>query len=600
MFKNVKHNNVRSLNLKLRNDKYYDFMLYRGECVTVGNSDGCVVADIKPYNMSKGKVYSEREWEEAVNNGVTLKNIGFTGMDNGIITFRRDKITNAQFLKLYTESKYNIEEGDKRFFMFPVTGNSNQYKYFYSLEDDDKGGFITLNGGFLQGFYKLFGEEYQTLPNHIENDMNFEFVLRRKDYDVHYRTINHTHPNNNGIFFYMGTRAENKFWLEYKRKDNVEDLLDTENHHGGYFEDYIPSLDNVIETDYFLKDIEKLELNLDSGYNSRCNCNADYITNGYSCDLYFASNEKGGCIIDGYFDDAYTGDGNLACDCDVAGYSIGNEYYEQEISLKDLFLTTDKGHELNKRGYFEIKTDNKFVTFDQTKYGFTTKTFDPENPYIIYEGRNDWGNLNYFVLMNQTPTGYTVDTIKQYHEENVKEFDIYKDIRDNAFALKINEDGSISYRYGMTDCDSETKYKVEEETSKANLIPMDEWVTINVRISMLTPNDECDNMVGKRRMKIFIYVNGNLVFISKELPEFKFRELDDVKEKQETVPFNMSLGGGTQGLCDAIWLNYYSKPDYMMPLERDFCGSFLGDIKSFKIYDCFLDYKTINDNVFGV
>ena len=101
-------------------------------------------------------------------------------------------------------------------------------------------------------------------------------------------------------------------------------------------------------------------------------------------------------------------------------------------------------------------------------------------------------------------------------------------------------------------------------------------------------------------MRIHFYVNGNLILISKELPEFKFRALDDVKEKQETVPFNISLGGGTQGLCDGIWLNYYLKPDYMLPLERDFCGSFLGDIKSFRIYDCFLDYKTINDNVFGV
>ena len=79
MFKNIKHNNVRSLNLKLRNDKYYDFMLYRGECKTVKNSDRCVIADIKPYNMSDGKTYSEVEWEDAVNNGVSLKNIGFTG-----------------------------------------------------------------------------------------------------------------------------------------------------------------------------------------------------------------------------------------------------------------------------------------------------------------------------------------------------------------------------------------------------------------------------------------------------------------------------------------------------------------------------------------
>ena len=598
MFKNIKHNNVRSLNLKLRNDKYYDFMLYRGECKTVKNSDRCVIADIKPYNMSDGKTYSEVEWEDAVNNGVSLKNIGFTGVDNGIITFRKDKITNAQFLKLYTESEYNIEEGDKRFFMFPVTGNTNQYKYFYTLEDDDKGGFITLNGGFLQGFYKLHEEDYQTLPDFIENDWNLEFVLRKKDSDVHYRTINHTHPNNKGIFFFMGTRAENKFWVEYKQKENIKDLFDSENHHGGYFADYNPDMGYMLNENYFVKEPEVLDIEFDDGYNLKCDSNGS--NEGYSCDLYFHSDKKGVVPIDGYFGDDYTGVGCLTCGCDPNGYSCGNEYYEQEISLNGLALKTTKGHDFNKRGYFEIKTDNKFLTFDQTKYGFTTKTFDPENPYMIYEGRNDWGNLNYFTLMNQTSTGYTVDTIKQYQEENVKEFDIYKDIRDNAFALKINDDGSISYRYGITDCEEETKYRVEEETSKPNLIPNDEWVTINIRILMVSPNDVCQNKNGERKMRIHFYVNGNLVLISKELPEFKFRALDDVKEKQETVPFNISLGGGTQGLCDGIWLNYYLKPDYMLPLERDFCGSFLGDIKSFRIYDCFLDYKTINDNVFGV
>ena len=32
MFGNIKKNNVRGLKLKFRNDQYYDFMLYRGEC----------------------------------------------------------------------------------------------------------------------------------------------------------------------------------------------------------------------------------------------------------------------------------------------------------------------------------------------------------------------------------------------------------------------------------------------------------------------------------------------------------------------------------------------------------------------------------------
>lgn len=534
MFKNIKHNNVRGLNLRLRNDKYYDFMLYRGECKTVGDCKGCVVANITPYNLSEGKVYSESIWEDAINNGVLLNNIGLTGMDNGIISFRKDKITNSQFLKLYTESQYEIKEGDKRFFMSPVTGSTGKYYYPYTLENDSQGGYISLKGGFLQGFYKLHDEDYQTLPNVIEGDLNMEFVIRPKNYAIDEKTINYKHPNNEGIFFYMGTRAENKFWSYYKCENNMEELIDVD--------------ENYFEDDFFQED-------------KKC----EWFD--YSCDdMYFNS----------------------------------EEYYDKEISLEGVVVKTDKGHEMDKRGYIEIKTDNKFLTFDATKYGFTTKTFNEDEPYVVYEGRNDWGNINYFPLMNQTKTGYTVDNISSYNEENVKGFDLYDDIRNNAFALKINKDGSISYRYGVTDCDSENRYRVEEEVTKPNLVTMDEWSTINVRFTMSGSNSEnCGRTKGNRKMKICIYVNGNLVFISKPLPEFDFRGLNDVKEKQESVAYNISLGGGTQGLCDAIWMND-DKSRYILPLERDFCGSFLGDIKSFKMYNCFLDYKSINDNVFGV
>jgi hypothetical protein len=149
MFKNIKHNNVRGLNLKLRNDKYYDFMLYKGECVSTVNNN-CIITDIEPYNMSDGKVMSNIEWEGAINDGVTLKNIGLTGVDNGLIKFRRDKISNAEFLKIFTKSEYTVDSS-KRFYMSPVSGNTNQYKYFYEVKDDE-GGYVSLNGGFLQGF----------------------------------------------------------------------------------------------------------------------------------------------------------------------------------------------------------------------------------------------------------------------------------------------------------------------------------------------------------------------------------------------------------------------------------------------------------------
>jgi hypothetical protein len=59
------------------------------------------------------------------------------------------------------------------------------------------------------------------------------------------------------------------------------------------------------------------------------------------------------------------------------------------------------------------------------------------------------------------------------------------------------------------------------------------------------------------------------------------------------VPFNISLGGGTLGLLESILPNYYAISDYILPIERDFCGTFMGDIKSFKMYGGFINYNTI-------
>ena len=64
-------------------------------------------------------------------------------------------------------------------------------------------------------------------------------------------------------------------------------------------------------------------------------------------------------------------------------------------------------------------------------------------------------------------------------------------------------------------------------------------------------------------------------------------------EKQETVPYNISLGGGSLGLLETILPNYYAISDYILPIERDFCGTFMGDIKSFKMYGGFINYSTI-------
>ena len=98
-----------------------------------------------------------------------------------------------------------------------------------------------------------------------------------------------------------------------------------------------------------------------------------------------------------------------------------------------------------------------------------------------------------------------------------------------------------------------------------------------------------------RKMRIMIYVNGFLKFISKEINTLSFRALDEIYQKQEGVPYNISLGGGTIGLMETIMPRYYDVSKYVFPIEKDFCGTFIGDIKSFKMYLGFIDYCAIKN-----
>ena len=246
---------------------------------------------------------------------------------------------------------------------------------------------------------------------------------------------------------------------------------------------------------------------------------------------------------------------------------------------------------MSATGYQEIITDNKFLMFDRTPSGFTVDNW-VEGTEIMLTKRQNWPNANYFLLMNRTPTGYTVDTIDSYNEANEYDYNLYKDIRNNVFALRVTKDGAIGYRYGILNCDAENKYEIIEEYSKPNLIKMDEWNSINVRFAVVnSSNSPCDTQ--KRKMRIMFYVNGFLIFISKEIDALSFKNIDEVSQKQEAVPYNISLGGGSLGLLETILPDYYAISNYVLPIERDFCGTFMGDIKSFKMYGGFVNYSAI-------
>ena len=649
-YQNILNNNVRSIDCKLLEDEYFDYMLYKGEVYGSDNIPGMTIADFScPFLIENGVLYSTSTWVDAKNNGVLLEDIGFTGPDNGFISFRKDRISNKDYLDILTGSTYEIEEDDTRLFLSPITGNTLNFDYPMFLDKDETGCFLAFQGGFYQGFYKLFGKEwcYQTLPNGPDYEWNLYFDIRpRSDYKVGVTTVNHIHPENKGIFFYLGTRAENKFWSLYKTDEEVTNPLkripDDDNYTNaeicGEESDTDFNKINVVHEDYMADEPEEIPESyfeddyIASASTDDCPCAAQRLTeeqnkhenhdfdNGYlseddNDDVTFTisdiyeykyqedskcrekslncgtSDYKESYKCDNFFQDDFYND-----ECYNGPKAIEDEYLGQDADIVEDDITDSFGHVLTKKGYYEIESDNKFLMFDRTKDGFTVNNWI-EGTKVTLTARQDWANINYFPIMNRTCTGYTVDNIYKYQEENSIPYNIYKDIKNNAFCLRITDDGAIGYRYSVLDCEAENEqhYAVREEYSKPGVVKIDEWNKIVVKIAILNPMVSNGKYINKghRKMKLYFYVNGFLVFISKELDEFNFRELNDTYQKQEGVPYSISLGGGTQGLLESILPDYYNTPDYIFPIEKDFCGTFLGDIKSFKIIDGNVNFFTI-------
>lgn len=539
---NLLNHNFNFLKLKVSNFNYWDFFVNKDRVSNSFSTSTCnnnklyndsLVCEINP-NIDgsideNGKtIYSTTNWDGAMNNGVELNDIGLTGLDNGFIEYNKDE---DNIFDLLTKSKYNIEKDNLRFFMNPVNGYVKNLDYETNIISDDFK-YINFNGGGYQGFWKIFNDSnkinsknlYQTLPKKPNKEFTYEFLLKPSSSSDVPNTMNEKNPDNKGFFFYMGTRAENKFWY---CTDEVRELSPDDN--------------------TFCADIK-----------------------------------------------------------------------------------TSTGVGLDENNMVRIHTDNKFVMFNRTKDGYTTKDFCDccgyyhkpheeclkfEDIDFVYEYKKK-SKLNYFLYFNRTKHGLTINKVgdgccndKQYHEKLTQEqIDIInqmyintinnkQDFLFNSLGFRIKDDGSIGYRYFSCPDGEDEEYKIMDEYSKPNMVCFDKWNYIAIRFitNSYLENPECDNT--QRKGRLYFYVNGYLKFISSEINEPNFRELNEIPEKQEAVPFNMSLGMGSQGLSEMI---LSENPDditrYVLPIEENFSGSFIGDIMSFRMYNSMFDYTKIQNN----
>ena len=283
---NIYQHNFNNCKLRLSNSDYWDhFISYDCEGSGINHaailSGDCLLIniDINDDNSYSGDtLYNLVDWTGSTvySSGVTLNDIGLTGIDNGFINYECSGATSGEtFLSAFTGSTLFLSSGDTRFFMTRVSGCTYDYT-ITPLTGTTEGRYSRLCGGFYQGFFKLsdktfFKEisdnkfvwplswftceptctgstsgttsgsttgctscntgpnksyqcyldkkpidwDYQTLPKRYDKGWTSEFWLKKTDNGCSGNTattLNDIYSGNTGFFYYMGTRAENKFW----------------------------------------------------------------------------------------------------------------------------------------------------------------------------------------------------------------------------------------------------------------------------------------------------------------------------------------------------------------------------------------------------
>lgn len=583
---NILNHNRNIFEIDLVKNDYWDFQL----CIDnsfVDMSEGLTERCLSAYiDISDDdciwfdEIYSKSKyiWENAINdNTLSFNNFGFTSVDNGRTFYQKDRITNREFFEIFSNTTFKPQEDDLRLTLTKVKGNHQLYDYSNDITLwKDKIQASKLNGGWYQGFFCANdGSSYKTLPTDIGNGWGLEFVLNKEDFVNEKQTLNDIYPENKGIFFYIGTRAENKWWQKYLT-DHEFDWCKKSGFSDDYAESYYAE-DNPLNDDYFKAFVEIYE---NEGY-----FDSDYLVQQEN------TNES-----------AFSKEYSKEEPCNICSHYVTDEYYEKDLYIdENMRLETENGYDMYQPNIEEIKTDNKFLIFDRTCNGKTVKNWDENTEFILnYIKKPNIGN--YFTLFHRGCGGYDVKKIQKVLDVKSKEYNVLQDIYRNALAFQIKDNGTIGYKFLTKDCESEEeKYKIESEFTQFPVIHNKLWYTIHIKIipikhrnfsnfRCLTQNSITD------KMKILIYVNGKLVLVSKELPMLNLKKLDDLYEKQEGVPFNISLGGGTQGLAEVVYLNYMKLPEYVLPLEKEFGGSFIGWLKTFRFYTCPLNYNEVVKN----
>lgn len=487
-----------------------------------------------------------------------LCDVGLTGIDNGLVK-KMSGETIQITTGLYTNNsdKYSRYKYDRRMKLHPITGftttqnrlwNDDSYSYDlnYATDGNPVGYFARLNGGFFQGFYKIPGYDYQVFPQRVPLGWTAEFMLRYRWTGDTSVGLNNRYPNNKGTFFYMGSRAENKFY-HYADGEPKQDSGYTRVT-SGLTCMHTCGCASSANTASTCLEVYQISGGTSTNCNCGCPCNCtvtaeypekdplyDGVSNGLSLRLSGDSGNPRLCIK------TYTITGG----CETSGTCLTGLTYTTGTSVTEWCST---------RGIFDDCKNTPYINLEHWVQ------ID-----AVFQ-RNQW--LDTCDLYEKGGLGLLVDTIYT--------------------ATPANNSVSLI------------------EPPLTHELPYDPATT-----EIVTFNDNWTEEKKYRLGTLKIFVNGKLFMVGENFEEIIPRLLNVEREKQIGVGYNISLGGGTQGLKDNLTfsggcpesisgITYQQDPECLtthdldntiysgltthIKLEEYFGGSMIGDVSAFRMY----------------
>ena len=158
------------------------------------------LTDLNSWDLNTGLTsISLTKWSGAVTDNIDLIDFGLTGFDNGRTDVMWSGITLTPQDNLFSMFRVGFNNITN-----PTTAETSgmtittEYLPITAVTTGSSGNYFNLNGGYLQGFFKLEDYNYELLPARFGNGVTIETIL-------------YLNPDSQGIFYMMGARAEDKY-----------------------------------------------------------------------------------------------------------------------------------------------------------------------------------------------------------------------------------------------------------------------------------------------------------------------------------------------------------------------------------------------------